>query len=143
MNRIRRFTEDKELEVEDLIQLFADLSDDNLTHVSRGNSVSSARNIAITIGEFFRSDPFLLDGLEGENKERVVSDLSRKKPFEINIQIDGADKLQDMIKVLQFLDENKDSIKYFGYKFDDFHLVKKQTFRGWDANLLTVKYVSI
>ena len=129
MNRIRKFNEDNELEVEDLIQLFADLSDDNLTHVSRGIHVSGVRNIAITIGEYFRSDPFILDELSGENKERVVNDLARKRPFWVNIQIDGGDKLQDMIKVLQNLDENKDSIKYFGYKFDDFYLEKTQTFR--------------
>lgn len=43
-------------------------------------------------------------------KLRFIDGVS-KKPFEINIQIDTDDKLKDMIKVLQFLEDNKNYIK--------------------------------
>lgn len=146
MIRINRLNENK-LEIEDLIILFAELSDDDLiTNHRTGDTISGSRNIAITIGEYFRSNPFLLKDIlnkENENREKVISYLESKKTFEINIQIDTDDKLKDMIKVLEFLENNKDQIKYFGYEFQDFYLSKNRTFNEWSSNLLTVKYKSV
>lgn len=153
MKHLKRFNENEELQFEDLILLFAELSDDNLSTyrksgIAAGEQLTHNRQIAITVGEYFRSNPYLIKDLidprsekDVEGREKVLDYLKSNKKFEINIQIDTENKLDDMINVLQFVKNNQDQLEYFGYKFDDFYLAKERTFQEWATNLLTIKYI--
>lgn len=154
MKHLKKFNENEQLQFEDLVLLFAELSDANLSTyrksgVNAGEQLTHTRQIVITIGEYFRSSPYLIKNLiepsseeDVKGREDVLRNLSSNKPFEINIQIDTNNKLDDMINVLEFIRSNQDQVEHFGYKFSDFYLAKERSFQEWSTNLLTVKYIS-
>lgn len=115
--KLKRYNESDGLDVKDLIYLFTDMSDEY-------------RNIAIQTGEYFRSKPMLLSDLLKDNNhnklelDQVMHYLEQKKKFVISIQIDKNDKLADSIKVLNFLNDNRDQINYYGYKLSNFFINK-------------------
>lgn len=120
MRHIRKYNESK-IDFQDLILLFAELSDDNLDVTRFGESQSLSRNIAIEVGEYFRSKPYLLKDIVNPTDEEykkdandVISYIERNKPFSIVIQLDTNNKLDDTLKVLNFLVSNVDQIKHFG-----------------------------
>ena len=149
MRYIKKYNESK-IDFQDLILLFAELSDDNLDVTRFGESQSLSRNIAIEVGEYFRSKPYLLkDIVNPSDKEHekdasdVISYIERNKPFNIAVQLDSNSKLEDTLKVLNFLSSNVDQIKHFGYEMDDFFIRENQVIGGLKSNLFMIKYKSI
>jgi len=154
MRHIKKFNEDQKVNFQDLILLFAELSDDDLTvtrtQFGQNETSSVSRNIAIEVGEYFRSNPYLLkdivnpnDETHKENAEKVLNYLERNKPFVINIQVDTHNKVDDTLKILNFIKNNSDQMRYFGYEMDDFFIREAQRIGGSVASLFNIKYKSI
>jgi len=151
MRYIKKFNEDQKVNFHDLILLFAELSDDDLTvtrtQFGQNETSSVSRNIAIEVGEYFRSNPYLLKDIvnpsdEGhkENAEKVLNYLERNKPFVIDIQVDTHNKVDDTLKILNFIKNNSDQMRYFGYEMDDFFIREAQPIGGSVASLFNIKY---
>jgi len=151
MRYIKKFNEDQKVNFHDLILLFAELSDDDLTvtrtQFGQNETSSVSRNIAIEVGEYFRSNPYLLKDIvnpsdEGhkENAEKVLNYLERNKPFVIDIQVDTHNKVDDTLKILNFIKNNSDQMRYFGYEMDDFFIREAQRIGGSVASLFNIKY---
>ena len=151
MRHIRRFDENQKINFQDLILLFAELSDDYLP-VRRvfGDIDNINRNIAIETGEYFRSKPFLLkdivdpsDEKHKEDADSVIRYLERNKPFVINIQVNSDNKVDDTLKILNFVKNNEDQMEYFGYKLEDFFIREGQYISGVKSDLFNLKYIPI
>lgn len=149
MRHIRKYNESK-IDFQDLILLFAELSDDNLDVTRYGESQSLNRNIAIEVGEYFRSKPYLLKDIVNPNDEDhkkdandVISYIEENKPFSIVVQLDTNNKLDDTLKVLNYLVSNVEQIKHFGYEMDDFFIRENQVIGGLKSNLFMIKYKAI
>ena len=148
MRHIKKFNEDQTINFYDLILLFADLSDDDLSVTRHRETQSVSRNIAIEVGEYFRSKPFLLkdiinpngDAEFGADAEQVLGYLERNKPFVINIQVDSSNKVDDTLKLLNFVKNNSEQMRYFGYEMDDFFIREGQRIGGSDTSLFNIKY---
>ena len=151
MRHIRRFDENQKINFQDLILLFAELSDDYLP-VRRvfGDIDNINRNIAIETGEYFRSKPFLLkdivdpsDEKHKEDADSVIRYLERNKPFVINIQVNSDNKVDDTLKILNFVKNNEDQMKYFGYQLEDFFIREGQYISGTKTSLFNLKYIPV
>ena len=149
MRHIKKYNESK-IDFQDLILLFAELSDDNLDVTRFGETQSLSRNIAIEVGEYFRSKPYLLKDIVNPGDEEhakdasiVISYIEKNKPFNIAIQLDTNSKLDDTLKVLNFILSNVDQIRHFGYEMDDFFIRENQVIGGLKSSLFMIKYKSI
>jgi hypothetical protein len=76
MRYIKKFN-DQKVNFQDLILLFADLSDDDLSMTRLGNTESLSRNIAIEVGEYFRSRPFLLKDIVNPTDEKYQEEANQ------------------------------------------------------------------